>query len=172
MPEHKPMTEAELAVFEEILATDSVEDQLRIVLEKEPDTVRLLSYALAEVRRLRTESRQCYSVRCDDTLNPPEKLAQGYTTIEIGMCPFLAMRFEAPSLMLANGTVVRAGDMVVWEEGHKKVRVTAVGEYAFLGRPFVGRTVVWGGEILCHVGQNWRLWSEVYPDRPVPGVGE
>jgi hypothetical protein len=93
------------------------------------------------------------------------------------------------TLTLPNGTVVRAGDVLV-SRGRsvagvtttEVIKVTSVGRETFL----MVQIAWWSGDIETErglvLGRNhnepedmwvdqcdWRPWSEVYPDRPVPG---
>jgi hypothetical protein len=68
---------------------------------------------------------------------------------------------------------VRAGDVVVFVGADGPllaVEVTAIGEVNFLGRAVWYKHGDWTGDEheWSHVWP-WRHWSEVYPDRPVPG---
>jgi hypothetical protein len=94
-------------------------------------------------------------------------------------CPTVFIHSAAPSLTLANGTVVRAGDVLVVADRKDPlvVKVTGVGEGDFLfkflasspgGRPVNGREAAASD----YPNWDWSHWSEVYPDRPVPGGEE
>jgi len=85
------------------------------------------------------------------------------------------------TLTLANGTVVRVGDVLVTERGYVWL-ITAIGERLAMGR-IIERNgepakhdsytheqlLDLAGTLLPNKGEHyWRLWSEAYPDRPVP----
>jgi hypothetical protein len=72
------------------------------------------------------------------------------------------------TLTLPNGTVVRAGDVLCAHEDHEGVIVSAVGRSTFLVTDLNGERE----HQYPSCGINWRPWSDVYPDRPVPGGGE
>lgn len=73
------------------------------------------------------------------------------------------------TLTLPNGTVVRAGDVLVFDE-LLAAKVTAVGEETFLGQVVWYKHGEWGTQESAWANcWDWKPWSEVYPDRPVPG---
>jgi len=86
---------------------------------------------------------------------------------------------EQRTLTLSNGTVVKRGDVLVRYlrayKTHVVALVTGVGKKTFLWRELGS---IYMDEELTKASQdvesrnnhrNWKPWSEVYPDRPVPG---
>jgi hypothetical protein len=78
------------------------------------------------------------------------------------------------SLTLDNGTVVRVGDVLVCQNdrdwnGEHIVKVTCISIAALVGKDLWEMDTDARGQSMK---LNWRPWSEVYPDRPVPGENE
>ena len=150
MSEHKPITDAELAEWE---YGDEYEYDFH---EANIDVVPRL---IAEVRRLREENAEMLSAASEGK----RALGHALSTVEIDALLEADKHRSRRTLTLPNGTVVRAGDVLVNGSSLQVVRATAVGN-----RLWLAEDVPSGEEILI-LSPNWCPWSEVYPDRPVPG---
>lgn len=188
--EHKPMIEEEIAESEAFFLDDRNDIQ--------PRARRAGVRALAEIRRLRYENealKGSEAVLTSDGRITIERGASGASGPGPPKTKLLGPGETVPpwpdpqtdrSLTLQNGTEVRAREVLVAQsyEGRKDgvkriymaVRVTAVGDL----EAFTGRVIETSPDALAekHCGEeygwrtdelDWRPWSSVYPDRPVPG---
>jgi len=181
MPEHKPMTDEELAGLEQALEharNRAVEPGKveRCVAEGRRRNYSTLLYTsmprlIAEVRRLR-------DYRVGNICRMCRKYWDGQRATFCPECEVRARELGVgSSLTLQNGTVVRARDVLVW--GGVAIKVMGVGEKIFIGKQ-IAQAPNWDRnlgpeelfpwpESISTGGPNMLQWSEVYPDRPVPG---
>lgn len=192
--EHVPPTDEELAETERSLAGFDAEQLWLDIRYGELDRedsdeiarrIEFIPRLIAEVRRLRNriaDLEMAFKLEF-----PRAAMATDERVVELSKNLDKARR----TLTLANGTVVRAGDVLVGTESYHDgsshtsvIKVTAIGESSILAKnishgwsggtsdipakvkplPFCEKDRSWTLEY-----RDWRPWSEVYPDRPAPG---
>lgn len=183
--EHEPPTDEELAELE-WLHTNVV----KIVAERGEGRLTQDDALLAAFPRLIARVRQLEKENRDLIFGGAVQTAiVGKRMVELD-------EFDR-TLTLPNGTVVRAGEVlvvrrkakvgIIWTE---VALVTAVGRESFLHQELAyypdniaadeatafdltRNKDLEGTEDMCmDPADDWQPWSEVYPDRPVPGGGE